>query len=89
MKQYSLKIKEIELHYHPGNNNRRVKYNDKDFDILMIRFSFEDKELLFAIRATELPDTDSIHLRYDPICKCVNWSPKALEKCMKDITGLL
>ena len=89
MKQYLLKVKEIELRYHPGNNNRRVKYNDKDFDILMIRFSFEDKELLFAIRAIELPDTDSIHLRYNPIGKSVNWSPKALEKCMKDITGLL
>ena len=38
MKRYSLKIKEIELQLHEGNYNRRVKYNEKDFDILVISF---------------------------------------------------
>ena len=35
MKRYSLKIKEIELQLHDGNYNRRVQYNEKDFDILL------------------------------------------------------
>lgn len=35
MKRYSLKIKEIELQLHEGNYNRRVQYNEKDFDILL------------------------------------------------------
>ena len=89
MKKIILKCKEIDLTYHPGNNNRRVKYNEKDFEILLIRFSIEDKELLYAIRATDLPDTDSIHLRYDPICQYVSFSPKDLEKHIRDVTGLL
>ena len=38
MKRYSLKIKEIELQLHDGNYNRRVQYNEKDFDILVISF---------------------------------------------------
>ncbi len=38
MKRYSLKIKEIELQLHDGNYKRRVQYNEKDFDILVISF---------------------------------------------------
>ena len=32
MKRYSLKIKEIELQLHDGNYNRRVQYNEKDYN---------------------------------------------------------
>ena len=39
MKRYSLKIKEIELQLHDGNYNRRVQYNEKDFDILVVSFN--------------------------------------------------
>lgn len=88
MKQFLLKIKEIDLVYHPGNNNRRVRYNDKDFDVLLIRFSNDFKEFLFAIKADNLPDTDSIHLVYNPINHQVTWSPKSLDGYIKDVKGL-
>ena len=45
MKRYSLKIKEIELQLHEGNYNRRVQYNEKDFDILVV--SFKEKADLY------------------------------------------
>ena len=88
MKQFLLKIKEIDLVYHPGNNNRRVKYNEKTFDVLLIRFSDGFKDYLFAIKADHLPDTGSIHLVYEPITHQVRWSPKSLDGYIKDVTGL-
>ena len=88
MKQFLLKIKEIDLVYHPGNNSRRVRYNDKDFDVLLIRFSVDNKEFLFAIKADHLPDTDSIHLVYNSLNHQVTWSPKSLDGNIKDLTGL-
>ena len=64
MKRYSLKIKEIELQLHDGNYNRRVQYNEKDFDILVISFK-EKADLIrkFAISANCLPNSDSITTR--------------------------
>ncbi len=75
MKQFLLRVKEIDLTFHSGNNNRRVKYNDKDFDLLLIRFSVDSNDLLFAVKAVDLPDKDSIHLIYNPINHLVSWSP--------------
>ena len=88
MKQFLLKVKEIDLTFHPGNNNRRVKYNEKDFDLLLIRFSVDGKDLLFAVKAEDLPDKDSIHLKYNPINHQVSWSPQYLDGCVKDLTGM-
>ena len=78
MKRYSLKIKEIELQLH-GNYNRRVQYNEKDFDILVISFK-EKADLIrkFAISANCLPNSDSIHLIFDPNTRIVRFSPQEI-----------
>ncbi|WP_456100096.1 hypothetical protein [Prevotella jejuni] len=75
MKRYSLKIKEIELQLHEGNYNRRVQYNEKDFDILVISFKEKaDSIRRFAISAKCLPNSDSIHLIFDSNTHKVNFS---------------
>ena len=67
MKRYSLKIKEIELQLHDGNYNRRVQYNEKDFDILVINFKGKaDLIRKFAISCKLFTNSDSIHLIFDP-----------------------
>ena len=74
MKRYSLKIKEIELQLHEGNYNRRVKYNEKDFDILVISFKEKaDSIRRFAISAKCLPNSDSIHLILNPTDNVYNY----------------
>lgn len=79
MKRYSLKIKEIELQLHDGNYNRRVKYNEKDFDILVISFKEKaDSIRKFAISAKCLPNSDSIHLIFDPNTHKVSFSPQEI-----------
>ena len=79
MKRYSLKIKEIELQLHDGNYNRRVKYNETDFDILVISFK-EKADLIrkFAISVNCLPNSDSIHLIFDPNTRIVRFSPQEI-----------
>ena len=79
MKRYSLKIKEIEIQLHEGNYNRRVKYNEKDFDILVISFKEKaDSIRRFAISAKYLPNSDSIHLIFDPNTRIVRFSPQEI-----------
>ena len=74
MKGYSLKIKEIELQLHEGNYNRRVQYNEKDFDILVISFKEKaDSIRRFAISAKCLPNSDSIHLILNPTDNVYNY----------------
>ena len=79
MKRYSLKIKEIELQLHEGNYNRRVQYNEKDFDILVISFK-EKADLIkkIAISANCLPNSDSIHLIFDPNTRIIRFSPQEI-----------
>lgn len=79
MKCYSLKIKEIELQLHDGIYNRRVRYNEKDFDILVISFK-EKADLIrkFAISANRLPNSDSIHLIFDSNTHKVSFSPQEI-----------
>jgi len=79
MKCYSLKIKEIELQLHEGNYNRRVQYNEKDFDILVISFK-ERADLIrrFAISANCLPNRDFIHLKFEPQTHAVNFLPQEI-----------
>ena len=88
MKQFLLKIKEIELTFHLGNNNRRVQYNDKDFDLLLIRFSVDGNDMLFAIKAIDLPDSEFIHLVFDPLTNQVSWYPNSIESYVRDLTGM-
>ncbi|CUQ51714.1 hypothetical protein [Parabacteroides distasonis] len=75
MKRYSVNIKEIEIKIHQGNYRRRVKYDNKDFDLLVISIEDETEKRYFALSASILPDKDSIHINYDPISKNIQWSP--------------
>ena len=90
MKRYSLKIKEIELQLH-GNYNRRVQYNEKDFDILVISFKEKaDSIRRFAISAKCLPNSDSIHLIFDPNTRIVRFSPQEINtNIINDVEKLL
>ncbi len=74
--QDSKKIKRVYLTYHGSNGNRRVRYNQKDFDVLEVSFTVDDKTRIFHIPAKNLPVTDSIHLKYDSLTKSISWSPK-------------
>ena len=76
--QETKKIKRVNLTFHEGNTRRRVKYNQKDFDVLQINFTDNNITRLFEIPVAYLPDKDSIHLDYDPLTKSVSWSPKEI-----------
>lgn len=90
MKCYSLKIKEIELQLHEGNYNRRVQYNEKDFDILVISFKEQaDSIRRFAISANCLPNRDSIHLKFDPKTHMVSFSPQEINTNIINVDKLL
>lgn len=89
MKKYSvnnMEVKEIELEIHPGNYRRRVRYNQKDFDILVVSLQDDEEKRYFAIAVNYLPDTDSIHLIYDPSTRGVRWSPAFLDDVVEDVT---
>ena len=79
MKRYSINIKEIELEIHPKNYTRRVKYDNKDFDLLVVCINDETGKRYFALSASILPDKDSIHIIYDPLSKNIRWSPQLNE----------
>ena len=79
MKRYSVNIKEIELEIHQRNYRRRVKYDNKDFDILVVSIKNETDKRYFALSASILPDKDSIHLLHHPLSKNIQWSPQLSE----------
>ena len=83
--QESKKIKRVNLTFHEGNNNRRVWYYQKDFDVLVVSFTVDDNTRLFEISADHLPDNDSIHLKYDPFTKSISWSPQNIEQYVVEI----
>lgn len=90
MKRYTVnnkEVKEIELEVHPTNYHRRVKYKQKDFDILVVSLQDEEEKRYFAIEVNYLPDTDSIHLIYDPSNRNVRWSPALLDNIVEDVTA--
>ena len=79
MKRYSLKIKEIELQLHDGNYKRRVQYKEK-----------ADLIRKFAISANCLPNSDSIHLIFDPNTHKVSFSPQEINtSIINDVEKLL
>lgn len=82
-----LDVKEIELTLHPGNYKRRVRYNEKNFDVLVVSFNDNGNVRYFAAPVKALPDNDSIHLKYDPLSKEVGWSPKSVHNVI-EITSL-
>lgn len=79
MKRYSVNIKEIEIKIHQGNYRRRVKYDNKDFNLLVVSLKIETEKRYFALSASILPDNDSIHIIYDPLSKSIQWSPQLNE----------
>lgn len=75
------KIKRVSLTYQEdtGNKNRRVKYGNKeDFDTLLVQFTHGNKVRHFEIKSEDLPNKDSIHLKFDPYVETINWSPKEI-----------
>ena len=87
--KYSVIIKEIHLTIHSGNYLRRVRYGIVDFDILTVKLSDSVSERLFAIKATDLPLVDSIHLKYNPVNRTVSWSPKSINSSVEEVTRML
>ncbi len=83
--QDSNKIKRVNLTFHEGNNNRRVRYNQKDFDVLVVSFTVDNDTRLFEISVDHLPDNDSIHLKYDPFTRSISWSPQNIEQYVVEI----
>ena len=83
--QDSKKIKRVNLTFHGVNNNRRVWYNQKDFDVLVVSFTVDDNTRLFEIPVDCLPNKDSIHLKYDPFSKSISWSPKNIGQYVVEI----
>lgn len=72
-------IKTTNLTIHEGNYNRRVRYkNKKEFDVLVINLLNGDNTRSFQIESTYLPETDSVHLKFNPETHEVNWSPKSI-----------
>lgn len=64
---------------HGKNYNRRVNYKDKnEFDVLIVKLNDGTDERSFQIESRYLPETDSIHLKYDPDSRNVSWSPKEI-----------
>ena len=90
MKRYKInnkEAKEIELEIHPTNYYRRVRYKQKDFDILVVSLQDEEEKRYFAIDVKYLTNKDSIHLEYDPYTRNVQWKPIGLNDVVKDITS--
>ena len=71
------KITNLEIH--EGNYNRRVRFKDKnEFNVLIVNLNDGYTNRSFQIDAKYLPETDSIHLIYDPITHDVSWRPKEI-----------
>ena len=72
-------IKTVNLKIHEGKYNRRVRYNDRnEFEVLIVNLQDGLKERSFQIESKYLPDTDSIHLKYNPETREVSWSPREI-----------
>lgn len=78
--------KTVNLTYREGNNNRRVKYNDRRcFDVLVVNFNDGSKTRSFQIKSEHLTANDSIHLKYDPVSHKVSWSPSSINEHVKEL----
>lgn len=79
-------IHETHITIHENLSNRRVRYNEKDFDVLVVTVTKNGASRQFAIKSENLPETDSIHLSY--VDKNVTWAPKEISEYVVEITGL-
>ena len=86
MEETTIKIKRIDLVMHKGNNNRRVKHGNTDFDILVVSLQDENGKRYFGISKKDLPETDSIHLKYCPSDGSVSWSPQEIISHVVELT---
>lgn len=81
-----METKTRNLRIHEGNYHRRVKYdNRKEFDVLVINLQDGVKKRSFQVESKYLPETDSIHLKYNPETHEVSWSPKSIISHIEDI----
>ena len=85
-KEYTVKIKRVDLEIHEGNYNRRVNYGNIDFDILVVSLQEKNGKRYFGISKKDLPETDSIHLKYNPSDGTVSWSPKEIIPHVVELT---
>lgn len=85
-KEYTVKIKRVGLMIHEGNDNRRAKYGNIDFDILVVSLQDKNGKRYFGISKKDLPETDSIHLKYNSSDGTVSWSPKEIIPHVVELT---
>ena len=88
MKETTIKIKRIDLVMHEGNNNRRVNHGNTDFDILVVSLQDENGKRYFGISKKDLPETDSIHLKYSPSDRSVSWCLQEIISHVVELTNL-
>lgn len=86
MKETTIKIKRIDLEIHRGNYYRRVKHSNTDFDILVVSLQDENGKRYFGISKKDLPETNSIHLKYNPSDRSVSWSPQEIISHVVELT---
>ena len=72
-----------------GNTHRRVQYNEKDFDVLVVKVQDDRGIRYFAISAKKLPDnnSNSVHFDYDPATGRLQWSSVSSSDVV-DVTAL-
>lgn len=80
-----MNTKIINLSIHDGNYRRRVRYNEKTFTNLVVNLTDDKGTRAFEISANSLPDSDSIHLLYEPVTGKVSWSPVSINSVAKEI----
>ena len=67
------------------NRYRSIKYNEIDFDVLMIEITANGRSRYFAIPATALPKTtNSIHFTYYSPSD-IRWSPANISDCIEEL----
>jgi hypothetical protein len=86
MEETTIKIKRIDLEIHGENYNRRVNHGNTDFDILVVSLQDENGKRYFGISKKDLPETDSIHLKYSPSDRSVSWSPQEIISHVVELT---
>ena len=85
-KEYTVKIKRVDLMIHEGNYNRRANYGNIDFDILVVSLQDKNGKRYFGISKKDLPEKDSIHLKYNSSDGTVSWIPKEIIPHVVELT---
>ena len=77
MERYTVNIKEpLRILHSSGNTHRRVQYNEKDFDVLVVKVQDDRGIRYFAISAKKISDNDSasVYFDYDPTTRKLQWT---------------